>query len=59
LQLWLNLISLCNLALKIHVASDDFKKSIPKYPEKKKSLENMVNKLTEFDNPVLMFVTFK
>ena len=45
--------------LKYHVASDDFKKNIPKYPEKKKELEELANKLTDFDNPVLMFVTFK
>ena len=44
--------------LKDHVASDDFKNNVPKYPEKKKELEDLANKLTEFDNPVLMFVTF-
>jgi hypothetical protein len=41
------------------VASDDFKFSVPKYPEKKKKLEELVNKITEFDNPVLILVTFK
>lgn len=45
--------------LKEHVASDDFKNNSPKYPEKKKELENIANSLSEFDNPVLMFVTFK
>jgi hypothetical protein len=45
--------------LKNHVASDDFKYNLPKYPEKKKQLEDLVNKLSELDNPVLMFVTFK
>ncbi len=45
--------------LKDHVASDDFKFSVPKYPEKKKKLEELVNKITEFDNPVLILVTFK
>jgi len=45
--------------LKDHVASDDFSNNIPKYPEKKKDLEELANSLSEFDNPVLMFVTFK
>ena len=44
-----------------HIASDDFKNSIPKYPERKKRLEMLVDSLRKagFDNPVLMFVTFK
>jgi hypothetical protein len=45
--------------LKTHVASDDFKNNVPKYPEKKRKLEELANSLTELDNPVLMFVTFK
>lgn len=45
--------------LKDHVASNDFKNMKPKYPEKKKKLEELANSLNEFDNPVLMFVTFK
>jgi len=45
--------------LKNHVASDDFKNSVPKYPEKKKELEKLADSLSVFDNPVLMFVTFK
>jgi hypothetical protein len=45
--------------LKDHIASDDFRKNVPKYPEKKKMLEKLANSLSEFDNPVLMFVTFK
>ena len=45
--------------LKDHVVSDDFKKNIPKYTEKKKELEMFTNSLSEFDNPVLMFVTFR
>jgi hypothetical protein len=45
--------------LKDHVASEDFKNTIPKDPRKKKELENLANELTEFDNPVLMFVTIK
>jgi len=44
--------------LKEHVASDDFKNNNPKYPEKKEELEKLAGGLTEFDNPVLMFVTF-
>jgi mRNA-degrading endonuclease HigB of HigAB toxin-antitoxin module len=44
-----------------HVRSEDFKKNYPKYPESKKRLELLVDSLlkAEFDNPVLMFVTFK
>jgi hypothetical protein len=45
--------------LKDHVASDDFRKNLPKYPERKKMLEKLANSLSEFDNPVLMLVTFK
>lgn len=45
--------------LKDHVASDDFQKSIPRYPEKKRKLEELASSLTILDNPVLMFVTFK
>jgi hypothetical protein len=45
--------------LKDHVASDDFKNNVPKYPGKKKQLEELANNLNELDNPVLMFVTFK
>lgn len=45
--------------LKDHVASDDFKNNAPKQPEKKKQLEELANKLTENDNPILILVTFK
>jgi hypothetical protein len=45
--------------LKDHIASDDFRSNMPKYPEKKKKLEELANKLTEFDNPILMLITFK
>lgn len=45
--------------LKNHIASEDFKKNIPKYPEKKKQLELLIGSFSEFDNPVLMIVTFK
>lgn len=44
--------------LKDHTSSDDFKDVTPKYPDKKKALEYLAKTLTEFDNPVLMFVTF-
>jgi hypothetical protein len=42
-----------------HIASDDFENSSPKYPEKKKQLKEFSNKVTMFDNPILMYVTFK
>lgn len=45
--------------LKNHVASDEFKNNIPKYPEKKKELEKLANGLKETDNPVLMIVRLK
>jgi hypothetical protein len=45
--------------LKAHVASDEFKNSIPKYPEKEKALEKLANSLNENDNPVLMLVKLK
>lgn len=45
--------------LKDHIASNDFKNNIPKYPTKKKEIEKLANSLSEFDNPVLMFVTIK
>ena len=39
--------------------SDAFKNSTPKYPEKKKQLEQLANSLDENDNPVLMLVKLK
>jgi len=45
--------------LKDHIESDDFRNTFPKYPTKKKQLEDFSNSLSVFDNPVLMFVTFK
>jgi len=45
--------------LKYHIASDDFKNTIPKFSQRKKQLEELANNLTEFDNPILMLVTFK
>jgi hypothetical protein len=40
-----------------HISSDDFKNSVPKNPEKKKQLEEFADKITMFDNPILMCVT--
>ena len=45
--------------LKAHVASEAFRNSKPKYPEKKKKLEELANSLDENDNPVLMLVNLK
>lgn len=42
-----------------HISSDDFKNSLPKNSEKKKQLEEFATKVTMFDNPILMYVTFK
>lgn len=45
--------------IKTCVASNEFKNSLPKYPEKKKELEKLANSLKETDNPVLMMVRLK
>lgn len=45
--------------LKRYVASNEFKISTTKYPEKKKKLEQLANSLDENDNPVLMLVKLK
>jgi hypothetical protein len=45
--------------LKVHVASDAFKNSTTKYPEKKKEMEKLANSLDENDNPILMLVKLK
>jgi hypothetical protein len=45
--------------LKMHIQSDDFKNNNPKYPEKKKQLQEISDRLTYLDNPVIMIVTFK
>ena len=47
------------IKLKAHVASETFKNSSPKYPEKKKKLEKLAGSLKETDNPVLMMVRLK
>lgn len=41
------------------VKSDDFKNSIPKYPEKKKALIRLADNLKETDNPILIQVRLK
>ena len=45
--------------LKAHIASEAFKTSTPKYPEKKRELEQLANSLSNNDNPVLMLVKMK
>ncbi|MGE5458584.1 MAG: 6-bladed beta-propeller [Methanococcaceae archaeon] len=47
------------LELKAHVASDTFKNSTPKYPEKKKELEKLADRLKDTDNPVLVLLRLK
>jgi hypothetical protein len=47
------------LTLKTYVASEGFRNSKPKYPEKKRKLEKLAESLKETDNPVLMVVTIK
>jgi hypothetical protein len=47
------------IQIKKYVDSEAFKKSKPKYPEKKKELEKMANSLEETDNPVLILVKLK
>ena len=47
------------IQLKTHVASEAFKNSVPKYPEKKKELEKLANSLKETDNPIIMIVRLK
>jgi hypothetical protein len=44
---------------KGHIASEDFKNNNPKYPDKKKSLEQFGSKLADFDELILMYVTIK
>jgi hypothetical protein len=47
------------LKLKEYIASNEFKESNPKYPEKKRELETLANSLKETDNPVLVLVRLK
>ncbi len=44
------------LTLKKHIASTEFIKSNPRYPEKKKELEKLAQNLKETDNPVLVLL---
>ena len=43
----------------MYVASETFKNSTPKYPEKKEELEKLAASLDENDNPVLILVKLK
>jgi hypothetical protein len=45
--------------LKDYVASDTFKKSTPKYPEKKKELEKLANSIQANDNPIIIMIKVK
>ena len=47
------------LKLKAHVASETFKNSTPKYPDKKKELKKLADNLKETDNPLLVLVRLK
>jgi hypothetical protein len=47
------------IQLKKYVASDTFKNSIPKYPNKKLELEKLAATLEDTDNPVLIMVKMK
>lgn len=51
---WIDAIKLKNL-----VASEAFKNSTPKYPEKKQELVTLANSLNETDNPVLILIKLK
>jgi hypothetical protein len=46
------------IELKNYIVSDSFRNSKPKYPEKKRELENLANSLKETDNPLLILVRF-
>lgn len=45
--------------LKLHIAGEEFKNSVPEYPEKKAALQKLADTLNEMDNPVLMVVKLK
>jgi hypothetical protein len=45
--------------LKSHIASTEFKNSVPKDPEKKNALEKFANGIKETDNPILMMIKLK
>jgi hypothetical protein len=45
--------------IKAHVASNEFKNSVPKFPENKKALEKLAESIKETDNPILIMVRLK
>lgn len=45
--------------LKTYVASDEFKSSEPKFPEKKVQLEELANRMEDTDNPIIVMVRLK
>lgn len=45
--------------LREHVASEEFLNSSPLFPDKHKALEELANRLSDDDNPVLMVVRMK
>jgi hypothetical protein len=45
--------------LKIYLLSDEYKNTIPKYPEKRNELEKLANSFSETDNPILVYVKLK
>lgn len=45
--------------LKTYISSDEFKRSIPKYPEKKKDLEILAGGFNNTDNPILVMIRLK
>lgn len=47
------------IKLKEHVASEAFKNSTPKYPQKKQELEKLAATLKDTDNPILIIVKLK
>jgi len=44
---------------KEYIASDAFKNSTPKYPEKKQELERLANSIHEDDNPIIILIKVK
>lgn len=47
------------LTLKRHILSEEFKKSTPKYPDKKKELKEFASRMKETDNPILVIVKMR
>ncbi len=46
-------------SFKDHIASDDFKNNNVKFPDRKKSVEELANKITDLDELILMYLTIK